>query len=98
MENLAEAIKHIPFFSELSREDLARIVGKLEEDKFKAGQVIVRQGEVGDALYIVGAGAVEVVLEHDGQRVESVCILGPYECFGDCSSSTRLSVFSSAKS
>lgn len=85
MENLAETIRHIPFFSGLPREDLARIVGKLEEERFSAGQVIVKQGEIGDALYMVRTGAVEVVLEHDGFRVESVAILGPYECFGEMS-------------
>ena len=83
MENLAEAIRHIAFFSELSREDLARIVGKLEEESFSAGQIIVKQGEVGDALHLLRSGAVEVVLEHEGRRVESVAILGPYECFGE---------------
>ncbi len=83
MDNLAETIRHIPFFSGLSREDLARIVGKLEEESFTAGKVIVSQGEVGDALYMVQSGAVEVVLEHDGLRVESVAILGRYECFGE---------------
>ena len=85
MENLAVAIKHIPFFSGLSREDLARIVGKLEEVRFSAGQVIVKQGEIGDALYMVQTGAVEVVLEQEGLRVESVAILGPLECFGEMS-------------
>ncbi len=85
MENLAETIKHISFFAGLSREDLARIVAKLEGKMFPAGQVIVKQGEIGDALYIIQSGAVEVVLEHDGLRVESVAILGPYECFGEMS-------------
>ena len=85
MENLAETIRHIPFFSGLAREDLARIAGKLEEIRYSAGQVIVKQGEIGDALFMVQTGAVEVVLEQDGLRVESVAILGPYECFGEMS-------------
>jgi len=85
VENLADTIKHIPFFSGLSREDLARIVGKLEEERFSAGQIILSQGDVGDSLYIVQSGAVEVVLEHDGLRLESVAILGRYECFGEMS-------------
>lgn len=85
MENLAESIRHIPFFAGLSREDLARIVGKLEEERYSGGQTIVKQGEVGDSLFVIQSGAVEVVLEHDGLRVESVAILGPYECFGEIS-------------
>ena len=85
MENLADAIRKVPFFAGLSRENLARIVGKFEEERFFTGQVIVKQGEPGDTLYIVQSGAVEVSLEHDGLRVESVAILGPSECFGEMS-------------
>ncbi len=85
MENLAETIKHIPFFSGLSREDLSRIAGKLEEERFSPGQVIVSQGEVGNALYVVESGAVEVVLEKDGLRAETIGIIGPKESFGEMS-------------
>ena len=77
MENLAETIKNTSFFSGLLREDLARIAGKLQEERFSDGQVIVKQGETGDALYVVQSGAMEVVLEREGIRVESVALLGP---------------------
>jgi len=65
VENLSEIIKQIPSFSGLSREDLARIAGKLEEEKFSAGEVIFSQGEIGDALYIIHLGAVDVLEEQD---------------------------------
>jgi CRP/FNR family transcriptional regulator, cyclic AMP receptor protein len=63
LDSLAEAIRQIPFFSGLSREDLARIVGKLEERRFSLGGVIVNEGEPGDALFAVQSGAVEVILD-----------------------------------
>ncbi len=77
MENLADAIRKMPLFSGLSREDLARIVAELQEKRFDTGQVIVKQREAGDALYIVQSGVVEAALEPDGLRVESVAILDP---------------------
>ncbi len=64
--------------------DLARIAGRLEEVRFLAGQPIVSQGEMGDALYVVHAGAAEVVVEHDAIRVPKG-VLGPGECFGEMS-------------
>lgn len=85
MENSAETIRQIPFFSGLRREDLARVAGKLEEERFSSGQVIFCQDEDGEAMYVVGSGAVEVILEKDGVRVESLGVLGPYECFGEMS-------------
>ena len=83
METLAEVVKRASFFSGLGREDLARIVGKLEEQRFSSGQLIVKQGDAGDALYVVQSGAVEVVLENGGSGLESLAVLGSNECFGE---------------
>ena len=85
MENIAEVIKGVGFFSGLSREDLARVVGKFQEQRYSAGQAIVKQGTPADGMYVIQSGAVEVALEHDGLRVESVAILGPNEFFGEMS-------------
>jgi anion transporter len=84
VENLSEIIRQIRFFSGLSREDLARIAGKLEEEIFSAAEVIFSQGEIGDALYIIQSGAAEVLVEHEGLRTKKA-ILGPYESFGEMS-------------
>jgi len=40
-------------------------LGKIYED----GDVIVRQGDVGDCLYVIQEGQVEVFLEEDGKEV-----------------------------
>lgn len=82
-EGLAAAIGKIPLFSGLSRENLARVVGKLEELRYRAGEVVFSQGDKGDALYIVHSGAAEVLVEHEGLTAESVAMLGPSECFGE---------------
>ncbi|MGB7948917.1 MAG: cyclic nucleotide-binding domain-containing protein, partial [Candidatus Binatia bacterium] len=83
MDSFAETIRNIPFFSGLSRQDLARLAGKLEEEKFSSGDAIVKQGESGDALYVVRSGAVEVVLENDEVGAESLAVLNANECFGE---------------
>lgn len=83
MDHFADAIRNIPLFSGLSREELARVVGKLEEENYSSGQAIVHQGEVGDALYVVKSGAVEVLLESNGVQSESLTMLGPQDCFGE---------------
>lgn len=83
MADLAETIRNIPLFSGLSREDIAKILGKLEEKSFTAGTTIFSQGEKGDSFYIIQSGAVHVVLESAGGRSESVAVLGPQDCFGE---------------
>jgi len=40
MEPLADTIRSIPIFSGLSREDVAKVMGKMEEISFGAGTTI----------------------------------------------------------
>lgn len=49
---------------------------------FEAGQVIIRQGDIGRAMYILQSGRVEVVQERDGAE-ERLATLGPGEHFGE---------------
>ncbi len=47
-------------------EDLSRILGRLHTMSFLPGEEIVREGERGDALYLIGRGAVEVTTLREG--------------------------------
>src|SRR3990170_321371 len=83
MADLAETIRTIPLFSGLSREDIAKILGKLEEKSFNAGTAIFSQGDSGDSFYFIQSGAVQVVLGSAGSRRESIAVLGPQDWFGE---------------
>jgi len=81
--NLSDIIRNIPLFSGLPREDIAKILGKLEEKSFSSGATIFSQGDQGDAFYLIQSGAVQVVLESKGVRSESIVVLGPQDWFGE---------------
>jgi hypothetical protein len=49
MADLIDTILKIPLFSGLSREDIAKILGRLEEISFRSGAVIFSQGDADDA-------------------------------------------------
>jgi anion transporter len=83
MADLADTIRANPLFSGLSREDIAKILGRLEERFFSAGTTIISQGDQGDSFYLIQSGAVQVVLEGGGGRRESIAVLGPQEGFGE---------------
>lgn len=53
-------------------------LGALYED----GQVIVQQGDVGDQMYVIQEGRVQVLLEHDGEETP-IRTLGEGEIFGE---------------
>ncbi|MGH7794852.1 MAG: SLC13 family permease [Candidatus Binatia bacterium] len=83
MEPLAETIRGILIFSALSREDVAKVLGKLEEISFGAGEKIVSQGDQGDSFYLIQSGAVQVVVESGAGNSEVIAILGPRDWFGE---------------
>src|SRR6201993_4285625 len=83
MADLADTLRNIPLFSALSREDIAKVLGKLEERSFPAGTTIFSQGEKGDSFYFIQSGAVQVVLEGAGGRRENIAVFGPQDCFGE---------------
>jgi anion transporter len=83
MADLADTIRTIPLFSGLSREDIAKILGRLEEKFFDAGTTVFSQGDQGDSFYLIQSGAVQVVLESAGGRRESIAVLGPQDSFGE---------------
>lgn len=57
---------------------MGEVLGRIYAD----GEVVVRQGEAGACMYVIQAGHVEVVKEHDaGETVLGV--LGEGEVFGD---------------
>jgi anion transporter len=83
MEPAADIIRAIPIFSALSREDIAKVLGKMEETAIEAGTTIFSQGDQGDAFYLIQSGAVEVMLESGAGKSEVIAVLGPKDWFGE---------------
>ena len=55
--------------------------GRIEE--FGAGQVVFRQGDAGDRLYIVKSGVLEVLAARDGAEPVPIAYLGEGEVLGE---------------
>src|SRR6266567_7750030 len=83
MEPLADTIRSVLIFSGLSREDIAKVMGKMEEISFGAGTTIFSQGDQGDAFYLIQSGTVQVVLESRTGNSEIIAVLGPQDWFGE---------------
>ena len=49
---------------------------------YPAGTVLIRHGDAGDCMYVIQAGRVEVLHEHEGQEVP-LTILGEGDVFGE---------------
>lgn len=47
------------------------------------GEVIFRQGDAGDCMYVIQSGQVEVLKEEKGGRTELVRVMGSGDIFGE---------------
>jgi NTE family protein len=54
-------LETIPIFAGLNAGALAEIVAAVQEMSFRAGDIIVREGESGNRMFIIHSGRVEVV-------------------------------------
>jgi small-conductance mechanosensitive channel len=76
------ALKSMEFAHELSEEETAQVVARSEYRYFNAGQLLLREGAVSDAFYVIAGGLVEsAVLLADGSR-KVVETFGPGSYFG----------------
>jgi CRP-like cAMP-binding protein len=54
-------LRRIPFFVTLSEEELGSIYGKMQSRHYREGEIVFKEGDPGDALYLVEQGMVKVV-------------------------------------
>jgi NTE family protein len=59
----------VPLFQALSGEELDRLCGELDELQLAKGEVLCREGEPGDTLFIVAGGELEVRIAAEPSRV-----------------------------
>ncbi|XP_042483218.1 potassium channel SKOR-like isoform X1 [Macadamia integrifolia] len=78
-------IEKVSLFKGCSTEFINQIVIKLHEELFLPGEVITEQGSVGDQLYFVCHGVLELVgIGEDGLE-ETISLLHPHRSFGELS-------------
>ena len=70
-------------FQGLGQERLARLERHLEEKRLGSNEVVFRQGDPCDGLYVVARGGVVLRAETPGRPVERIRDLRPGEVFGE---------------
>jgi CPA1 family monovalent cation:H+ antiporter len=62
-----ELLRKIPFFRNTPPEEFARVAERLRERTTPSGEVIIREGEAGDSLFLIARGVVRAMKERDGE-------------------------------
>ena len=58
-------LRKVPLFSGMPAREIGRIANIAEELVFRAGEVIIRQGEYGDSMYVIVDGTVLIYRGED---------------------------------
>ena len=77
-------LQHLPVFTPLSDEERLALAPLLKRRTFKTGDVLIEQGVVAPALFILTSGVLAALQQHDGREIE-VLRLAPGDCFGQAS-------------
>ena len=67
-----EQIQNSVVFQNLPEDKVSEIPGRMEAVEVKAGEAVIREGDVGDAFYIIAEGSARVLrnAESDGEPIE----------------------------
>jgi anion transporter len=63
---LAALLRDVPFFADLERVEIARLIGALERVEAPVGATIFEEGTEADALYLLASGRVSVTVRAGG--------------------------------
>jgi uncharacterized membrane protein len=82
-------LREVPLFSEMDEQEVAGIRAIMDEMKFKAGQVIIREGELGNFFYVITEGRAEITIRDAGGADLVLHEAGPGDFFGELSMLTK---------
>ena len=83
LERDVETLRNIPLFAGLPTARLKLIAYTAEMVRFEPGEVIVRQGDPADAVYIIAEGETEVLLTDDAGTEIPLGTMGRHTLFGE---------------
>lgn len=83
LEEIVTYLRNSPLFTELNETQLFFVSEAIEAKKYNLGEVIVKQGTIGEEFFILVQGRVEIVREQKDGEPRFLGILSDGDCFGE---------------
>lgn len=81
--HLRHVLQNTYFFQSLKMNELDELIGHLRMIRVQKGYEIIKQGDPGDAFYLIAAGSVSVWVKKGFHNAKRVAELGPDQFFGE---------------
>ncbi|HXG93834.1 MAG TPA: mechanosensitive ion channel family protein [Blastocatellia bacterium] len=78
-----EAIESVDLFEPLTSQEKEAVVKSIVRYIYAPGEVIIRQGDPGDSMFVISRGRVEVRLPASNGHLQRVAVLEAGNCFGE---------------
>lgn len=82
---VTDILRRCALFEHADADALSEVAGRLRRRHFRRNEVIFHQGDPGDALHVVNAGAVKIVLPSPEGMEAIIATLRPGDFFGELS-------------
>ncbi len=79
----SEVLRKAPLFSALDEEAATALIASMSTQKLRRGEVLFREGDSGDKLYLVTEGKVKLGRTSSDGRENLLAVLGPGQMFGE---------------
>jgi small-conductance mechanosensitive channel/CRP-like cAMP-binding protein len=83
--DLDRVLSKVAIFEPLTNEERGWLLEAASMVDFAGGEPVIRQGEAGDAMYVIVSGSARVAVRSDGGGEKIVATLKPGEVFGEMS-------------
>lgn len=80
-------VGHSPLFSSLDEDVLNSLLNEAPLVSFEEKKLVLREGELGEAMYIIKSGMARVYTTRDDREME-LAVLGPGACIGEVATLT----------
>jgi CRP-like cAMP-binding protein len=80
---VGDLLKRTVLFEDLTESDIERLAQSTRIQSYRAGQVIIREGRIGAAFFVIVSGSVEVVKDINSSEPVAIATLGAGEFFGE---------------
>ena len=80
-----DIVRKAPLFAALDDEAAAALMESMTSSRLERGDVLFREGDQGNRLYVIGEGKIKLGLTSVDGRENLLAILGPGEMFGELS-------------